>query len=126
MSFDKTQVGQDPASAARASQLITGATDYKLLDASAGDATVSTAADLTYWGNCRGISADTGGKVKIDYLDSNGATVTEVLNVPGDNAIVPIRNVVKLYWYTTGTTVGTAKCFSSADSEITNAIKLRR
>jgi len=124
--MDTSAVGQDPMSAQRAAQLMVGATDYKLLDASAGNATVSTASDLTHWGNCRGFSVDTAGKVKIDYVNSDGNTVTEVMNVPGDNAIVPIRNVRQLYRYTSGATAGTAKCFSSADSEITNAIKLRR
>lgn len=125
MSINYNLVGQKPMGTDHTLRMMIGANDYTLLNAFAADVAVSTA-DATYWGNCRGFSVDVAGIVKIDYVNDNQATVTEVLNVPGDNIIVPIRNIRKLYRYYVGTTLGTVSCWGSDGVAITNAIKLRR
>lgn len=100
----------------KAPSMIMGFKNLEILDASAGDVIASQT-------NCRCIWADTGGIVKIDYINTRGWDVTEVVNlVAGVNQF---HNVIRLYQYYTGTTAGTAKCYSEAGVEITNAIKLR-
>lgn len=102
-----------------ASSMQLGYTEYELLDASAGNATAATVT------NCRAIKADTGGIVKIDYKKADGSTVTEVLTL-NSGIPLPVRNVVTLYRYYVDTTAGTAKSYTSAGANVTNAIKLVR
>ena len=94
--------------------------DTKILDASSGDA--DTPAN---WDNCRGISVDVSGIVKITYTNLIGEDVVEVKQL---NAGVQysIRNVKTLSRYYTGTTAGTAKAFGTDGVLITNAIKIHR
>ena len=107
-----------------ASEMI-GYSDTYFLNASSADATPTISATYTNWGNCRGISADSTGLVKIDYKNAKGETVTEVTMLV-QGVIRPVRNVIKLYRYYTGTTAGTAKSYTSAGVVTTNAIKLHR
>ncbi len=95
----------------------TNSGNYELLDASSGDAAATFTA-------CKAITADEGGIVKVDYRDEFGTLKTEVLVLIA-GVDKPLINVVKLYRYYTGTTAGTAKCYNSSGSSITNAVKIR-
>jgi len=113
--------GQDYNGMDRNTSLVIGYGDHTVLNAFAADDDAPT----TFL-DCRAISADTGGTVKIDYKNPvGGATKTEVLMLV-TGILRPVRNVLKLYRYTAGTTIGTAKSYSDAGVEITNAIKLHR
>lgn len=91
-----------------------------ILDASSADASASAT-----WTNCRAISVDSSGVVKIAYLNVSGDTITEVKKLV-EGGIYPIRNVVKLFRYYTGTTAGTARSYSTAGVLTTNSIKLHK
>jgi len=109
----------------RATSEQVGYSDTKFLNASSGDTLAPATDNASIWTNCRGISADVGGIVKIDHTNTDGSTITEVL-VLVSGIIRPVRNVTKLYRYYTGTTAGTAKSYDSGGNLITNAIKLHR
>lgn len=119
-----SQTGKYIISANQATSEVLGYSDYYFLNASSADASAATTANAN-WDNCRGIMADSTGLVKIDYVNTQGTTMTEVLMLNG-GVIHPVRNVTKLYRYTTGTTAGTAKSYNSSGTVITNAIKLYR
>lgn len=107
-----------------------GVRSYEFLNASSADAvptlmvnTPSTSSINS--GFCDAIGCDTDGIIKIDYVGHDGKTYTEVLKLLGG---VPVRfkNVTKLYRYYVSTTAGTAKSYTAAGAEVTNAIKLYR
>lgn len=75
--------------------------------------------------NCRAISTDSTGIVKIAYLTDFNDTTKEVKVLNGGQ-IYPVRNVVLLYRYYTGTTAGTAYSYTNGGVLTANSIKLHR
>lgn len=76
--------------------------------------------------NCRFISADTAGIVRIRYRsDEEDAVHDEVCYLPA-GIWIGYRNVIRLYHHYTGSTPGTARCYGADGVDLTNAIKLRR
>ena len=129
---EKTQfLGHENHYADRNTALVIPYDDYYILDASAGDAeapkaAVKGGADIQNdWRNCRYIKVDTGGIVKIDYMNKNSETITEVLTLL-TGVPHPVRNVIKLYQYYNKQAEGTAKVYDRSGAELTNAIKLLR
>ena len=98
---------------------ILGYNDTVVLDGSAGDAEAAT---IT---NCRYISVDGNGIIKIRYANYVGNYVIEVKNLLAGH-LYPIRNVNKLFQYYTGSTPGTATAYGEDGVSITNAVKLHR
>ena len=96
-----------------------GYQEVEILHAASGNATPSTIE------NCRCISSDTAGIVRIDFVNHLGVTTKECLYLNA-GVLRSVRNVSKLYQYYTGTTVGTAKCYNQDGAQLTNAIKLHR
>jgi hypothetical protein len=100
-----------------------GYRDTLVVDASAGDVTVTTLDSK--WANCRYISADVAGIIKIDYLDATGQTETEVLQLNAGE-LRPVRCVSKVYKQYKAATDCTAQCYGT-DGELDNpGIKLHR
>jgi hypothetical protein len=105
----------------RSTALVIPSCDYAFLDASGADAVPAAG----WLGNARYFTVDGDGAIKIDYTNARGETITEVLQVYSGSDI-RIRNITKLYRYTSGTTAGTAKSYKSDATLVTNAIKLRK
>jgi hypothetical protein len=121
MKSTEQRKGYDDASEKLVTQYVMGYQEYEILDASSGDATPSTIE------NCRAIKVDGAGIIRIDYIKKDGETVTEIMQINAGQPPMPVRNVTKLHRYYTGTTAGTATCYSGTDgTTITNAIKLLR
>lgn len=93
-------------------------TDF--LDASVADATPTSGFE-----NCRCISCDVSGVIKIDYTSVCGSTQTEVLQLNA-GSLYQVRNVVKLYHEYADQTSITAKSYNSSGVLKTGAIKLHR
>lgn len=115
-------VGFESYGADRSSSMAIGYLDTEYLDASAGDAVPTAAAKFE---NCREMSVDVSGIIKIDYTNAKGVTITEVKQV---TAGLPykIRNITKLYQNYAPQTAGTAKSFNSSGILTKHAIKLHR
>lgn len=82
------------------------------------------------WQNCKGISCDVAGIVRIGMAsDIDGNITAEVVDL-AKNIIRPVRNVQRIYYYATNLlttpTVGTAKAYASDGTLYSNAIKLYR
>ena len=118
---DKLFKGIDSIGQRDAASYVMGYNDTTHLDASSSDATPPTD-----WDNCRCLSVDGDGIIKIDYKNEvSGNTITEVKVVKA-GLIYPIRNVIRLYrLYKTGT-AGTALAYKSSGDLTVNAIKLHR
>ena len=101
-------------------RILAGANDYVLLHATGGD--VDAPADFE---NCRAISVDTEGIIKVRYKNDEKTVRDEVLFI-NSGQVYPIRNVIRLFRFTTGAVEGTAISFASDGTSKTNAVKLRR
>ncbi len=111
--------GVDNLDTQNAQNYILGYNDTFILDASSATAI----APLTFR-NCRAISVDVSGIIRIRYFNKAGK-FSEVKQVTA-GLIYPIRNVERLYRFYTGSTPGTAESFSALGVTIVNAIKLHR
>lgn len=121
MKSSKQRAGYEEAAQSLVTEYLMGYHEYEILDASSADATPATV------DNCRAIKADGAGIIRVDYEKKDEGIVTEVMHINAGQPPMPVRNVVKLHRYYTGTTAGTATCYSGVDgSTITNAIKLLR
>lgn len=120
--------GYDIFGADLAASMALGYVETYLLDASSGDADAPNT-DTYKFRNCRAISCDFSGAVKIAYLNQSEEEVIEVKYLIG-GVIYQIRNVVRLYrYYKTGLlggSTGTAKSYNTSGDKITNAIKIHR
>jgi hypothetical protein len=100
--------------------------EVQAINTASGDVSISSAEGTTDIFNCRGISVDTTGIVKIDYSnDGNGGLVSTEVLVLEAGVVYPIRNVTKIYRYYTGSTPCTATVYDSTGSA-TQGLKLRR
>ena len=95
-----------------------GYNDNEVLDASSGNA-------QSVMQNGRGITCDVTGVVRVAYADDSGNLRVEVMTLNA-GVIRPVRNVLVLYRYYTGTTLGTAQSYNAAGQLITNAVKIVR
>ena len=104
----------------KATSQVLGYNDTEILTGTSADVTVADT-----FNNCRAISADTAGIVKVDYINNLGLEITEVLYLNA-GILRPLRNVTKLYRYYTGTTGGTAESYGTDGVSIVNGLKLHR
>jgi hypothetical protein len=114
-----TYTGMLPMNKLYSERLFVGVNEVEVLDASGGDATPATII------NSRAFRVDVAGIIKITYTSDQGAVQTEVLYANAGQ-FYPYRNISKLFRYYVGTTAGTAKSYSAAGAEVTNAIKIYR
>jgi hypothetical protein len=117
MSTDNMMVGLPQISGDRANVLMIPSAEHEVVNCKSGDVVPSIQ-------NCRFIYSDIDGIVKFDYLDVSGNTKTEVMAVNA-GTWYPVRNVVRVYQYYTGTTAITSGAYG-ADGVSVEGIKLRR
>lgn len=104
----------------KAARLMLGVDDYTILHAANGNVEAPE-----NFRNCRAIKVDVEGIVRVRYVDDFMGVHTEVLYVPA-GIFIQYRNVVALYRYYTGTTLGTASCYADDGGTLVNALKLYR
>jgi hypothetical protein len=102
----------------RATMLTQGATDVFTVDCTSADQTQTSNASFDQWQNCRAISCDVAGIIKIDLFDAGGNPQTVVMFMNAGE-MYPIRNVIVVYRYYVGTTACTAQSYNSSGSLIT-------
>lgn len=108
--------GIDRLNPHQVTEMLSGGTDTIFVSSASADQTVDNNASLAAFTNCRFITCDTGGIIKLDLSDSGGVTKTVVLRLVA-GAVYPIRNVTKVYRYYVATTPCTALSFSAAGVE---------
>lgn len=100
---------------------VTGTPEHLTVDVSAGSYDVPAS-----WANCKGISCDTSGIIKIDKENPlDGGIDTEVLQIEA-GTILQLTFVKKVYQYYVGTTACTATVWKDDGSAQVAGIKLRR
>lgn len=107
----ETMKGIDRLGPQQVTEMLAGVTDTVVIDASSADVD-STNAILGTFLNCRYISVDTSGVIKLDILDVGGNSKTIVFK-PAAGVLIQIRNVVKVYHHYVGTTDCTASAYGS-------------
>lgn len=101
-------------------RLLPGITETEVVNAAAGNAVPTMT-------NCRALSVDTDGIIKIDYKDDYGGTTTTEVKTVKAGIFYQIRNVVKVYRYYTGTTEGTTVyLISGSNASLVVGVKLHR
>lgn len=109
-------LGVDRLNPHQVTEMLSGGTDTTMISSASADQTVDNNASLAAFSNCRFITVDSGGILKIGLLDSGGVEKTVVLRLVA-GAVYPIRNVVRVYRYYVGTTPCTATSFTAAGVE---------
>lgn len=119
MSQDDRFLGMSSIAEPYGIRMLVGVNAHEVLDASAGNVTPVSIE------NSRALKVDGSGIIKIDYVDDDGTTHTEVLHVV-EGVFYEYRNVRNLYRYYVGTTALTAKAYTDAGVLTTGAIKIYR
>jgi len=104
----------------RALACLLGVQDHLTVDASTADYNVSET-----WQNCRAISCDTAGIVKLDYKTDFGETKTVVMQISAGQ-LFQLRNVTKVYRYYKPATAITAEIYKDSDGQSSAGIRLHR
>lgn len=102
-------------------RLILGITNTEVVNTSAGDVTPTMT-------NCRAISVDVDGTMKLSYTDDFGEVVTTEVKSMKAGVMYPYRNVVKVFQYYTGTSA-VATVYQIAEdgtASLVNGLKLHR
>jgi hypothetical protein len=103
-------------------RLLPGVTETEVCNSDAADVVPTMK-------NCRAISVDSDGIIKIDYEDDSGGTTTTEVKTVKAGMFYQYRNVSKVYRYYTGTTKLTATVYQIAgdgSASLVVGVKLHR
>jgi hypothetical protein len=105
--------GYEMVPADRATSYQVGVNEALVVSSASADQNASNNSSMDGFQNCRAISCDSAGIIKLGLRDNNGTESIMVMNMVG-GVIYPIRNVQKVYKYYVGTTACTAQTFTEA------------